>query len=209
MKKTIALLITIFVSFSLCSCYKVTDWALKQITEAKRYELVIEFDCEKESDFEIIEKRLELFDFRIISKDESTYKLSCPFWITTDFWNILCSNSDIRFIDEEGNDVINSPDVLSSTCSFLELKFRISETLYNKCHEEFLNIEYYLTNGTDKYDVYWCPSQEKEGYFLQISLKDADLSTTHFSDEMKALFHYAMNITSSPLEGEVNFTVKD
>ena len=206
MKRLITLLILFCISF-LNSCDKVTDWTLNQISEAKRYELIVEFDCEKESDLKIVEERLEIFDFRVISKNENAYTLDCPFWITTEFWDILCSNRYMTLIDMNNNTIINSSDIFSCKCDYLELKLRVSETLYNKCDEELFNNDYYLTDGTDKYRVSWLPEQDKNGHILRLFFNGLDPNAIVSADETKALFYYAMNITGLTFDGTVNFTI--
>ena len=230
MYKILLFLITLLLCFNFCSCVKdptkMTDSELddylsyqddrldklRDELQKNKVKRTVLFEFKNEEDVKIIEERLSLFEFEILSKDNSQYELNAPSWVVDDVWDVLCSNRDMKMVNENDEVVLDKDDVLSVMyVDGMELLLSVKSEVWQEFYDTLIQRRDFLSDGTNKYELLCSTERKGDDYVISVDMHFdyCDVNFKAFSDSEKSLLYYVINLTTEPLHDEVSVQIID
>lgn len=171
------------------------------------YEYYVSFEATAESDYDIIEKRLESLDFEIIGKERDNgsviYQLRTYYVEEDEYFENVCTISNFLITDENGNEIITRGDVNSVGYERTGVTVGVSESF---CHELEKYFFISFVNDNRVIEGYVFTSNDERGPTVTFLTRHSD-DSDNSKECQKALIYCAMFLASEPLKDAVSVNV--
>ena len=212
MKRMILFIVCTVLLFGLTACSDefvetMADALYSYVKQNSVYEYGVSFKALVESDYEIIEKRLEALDFKIIDKardgDSINYRLRTYYAETDEYFQEVCTTSHFAIMDETGNEILTNEDVNSSLYERVGVTAGISETV-RKDLEQYYNVTFMIDDQSIKGYIFTKTDENGNTVVFQTNHSD---NQAEVNECKRALIYCAMFLKADPLKDVVNVKV--
>lgn len=211
-QKVILFIVCTVLLFGLTAC---SDGLVKTMADAldsyvkenSIYEYSVSFSALAESDYEIIEKRLEALDFKIIDKerdgDSINYRLRTYYAETDEYFQEICTTSHFMITDETGNEILTREDVNSALYERVGVTAGISETVCKEL-KQYADVTFMINDQSIKGYIFTKTDENGNTVVFQTNHSDDPAEANACK---RALIYCAMFLEAEPLKDVVKVNV--